>query len=204
MKGRTGIGDVESTENEWPKACNQRGRYWLYVVGDCAAPCPFPGYCGSTTLFGKLAVKATRGVRIDEAANFDVAEGGGTMSTAEATELTDILNRVTTWPTTLRITLARKILESLEKTEAPAVAPAPRTRGFSADEVQGVPRMDRPTADDQTIKLLGTIETHAANPPPRRRSLKDLQGVLKTDAPAPNDEECRSILEEELIKKHLK
>ena len=36
------------------------------------------------------------------------------MSTAEATELTEVLNRVNTWPTTLRITLARKILESLE------------------------------------------------------------------------------------------
>ena len=35
MKGRAGIGDLELTENEWPKACNQRGRYWLYVVYDC-------------------------------------------------------------------------------------------------------------------------------------------------------------------------
>ncbi len=27
VKGRAGIGDVELTENEWPKACNQRERY---------------------------------------------------------------------------------------------------------------------------------------------------------------------------------
>jgi len=40
--------------------------------------------------------------------------------------------------------------------------------------------------------------------PPRQGSLKDLLGILKTDAPAPTDEECRAILEEELVKKHLK
>ena len=32
------------------------------------------------------------------------------MSGAEATELADILNRVTTWPTTMRITLCAKSL----------------------------------------------------------------------------------------------
>ena len=35
VKGRAGIGDVELTENEWAKACNERERYWLYVVFDC-------------------------------------------------------------------------------------------------------------------------------------------------------------------------
>jgi hypothetical protein len=52
--------------------------------------------------------------------------------------------------------------------------------------------------------ILETIETHTGSPPPRKGSLKDLLGVLKTDAPPPNDEECRAILEEELIKKHLR
>jgi SNF2 family DNA or RNA helicase len=40
VKGRAGIGDVELTENEWAKACNERDRYWLYVVFDCASPHP--------------------------------------------------------------------------------------------------------------------------------------------------------------------
>jgi hypothetical protein len=40
VKGRAGIGDVELTENEWAKACNERDRYWLYVVYDCASPSP--------------------------------------------------------------------------------------------------------------------------------------------------------------------
>lgn len=38
------------------------------------------------------------------------------------------------------------------------------------------------------------------------RSIEDVVrlGILETDSPPPNDEECRSILEEDLIKKHLK
>ncbi len=125
------------------------------------------------------------------------------MSTAEATELTDVLNRVKAWPTTLQVILAHKILESLGNVEAPAAPPAPKTRGLSADEALGSLKTERPTADDETVKPLGTIETHPATPPPRKGSLKDLLGILKTDAPPPNNEECQVILEEELIKKHL-
>jgi hypothetical protein len=74
------------------------------------------------------------------------------MSTAEAAELTDVLNRVKTWPTTLRITLARKILESLDKAERPAAPPDPKTRGLSAAEVQGLLMTDRPPPDDATVE----------------------------------------------------
>jgi hypothetical protein len=73
------------------------------------------------------------------------------MSTAEATELTDVLNRVNAWPTTLRITLARKILESLDDAEGPAPLPPAKTRGLSAAEVQGLLRTDRPPPDDETV-----------------------------------------------------
>ena len=73
VKGRAGIGDVELTENEWPKACNQRGRYWLYVVYDCGTP--HPRLLRVQDPFGKLVVKAKGGVRIDESAIFDAAEG---------------------------------------------------------------------------------------------------------------------------------
>jgi hypothetical protein len=125
------------------------------------------------------------------------------MSTAEATELTDILNRVTTWPTTLRITLARKILESVDKAEGPTESLTPKMRGLSAAEVRGLVKTG-PSADADIVKPLGTIETHSASPQPRKGSLKDLLGILKTDAPPPNDDECQTILEEELIKKYLK
>lgn len=40
VKGRVGTGDVELTENEWAKAINLRGRYWLYVVADCGTAAP--------------------------------------------------------------------------------------------------------------------------------------------------------------------
>jgi hypothetical protein len=72
------------------------------------------------------------------------------MSTIEAAELTDVLNRVKTWPTTLRITLAHKILESLDKAE-PSAVPA-NGRGLSAAEMHGLLRTDRPPPDDETVE----------------------------------------------------
>ena len=126
------------------------------------------------------------------------------MSTAEATELTDILNRVTTWPTTLRIRLARKILESVDQVEAPAETPPSKTRGSSSTEARELPKKICPPPDDEAARFLEMIGAQPGTPPPRNGSLKDLLGILKTDGPAPTDEECRAILEEELIKKHVK
>ena len=40
VKGRSGGGSVEVSDNEWAKACNLRDEYWLYVVYDCATPRP--------------------------------------------------------------------------------------------------------------------------------------------------------------------
>ena len=40
VKGRAGSGDVHISDNEWARACNLRGDYWLYVVFDCATPRP--------------------------------------------------------------------------------------------------------------------------------------------------------------------
>jgi hypothetical protein len=74
------------------------------------------------------------------------------VSTAEATELTDVLNRVKTWPTTLRITLARQILESLDKGEAPPEPSPPKSRGLSAAEVRSLLQTDRPPPDDETVE----------------------------------------------------
>jgi hypothetical protein len=81
------------------------------------------------------------------------------MSATDANELTDILERVKTWSTPLRITLARRILETL---------------------------------DDQPI----------VQEPPRRKSLKQILGMLKTDTPPPTDEECERIVEEERMRKY--
>lgn len=40
VKGRAETGDVEVTANEWARACNMRGAYWLYTVYGCATPAP--------------------------------------------------------------------------------------------------------------------------------------------------------------------
>ena len=40
VKGRAGRAAVRMELNEWKQACNLGGRYWLYVVFDCATPTP--------------------------------------------------------------------------------------------------------------------------------------------------------------------
>lgn len=40
VKGCIGRGHLELTENEWAKACNLRGVYWLYAVFDCGSGHP--------------------------------------------------------------------------------------------------------------------------------------------------------------------
>ncbi len=74
------------------------------------------------------------------------------MSTAEATELKDVLKRVKAWPTTLQITLAHKILESLDNADAPPAAAPAKERGLTAAEIQGLLKTDRPPPDDETVE----------------------------------------------------
>jgi hypothetical protein len=71
VKGRAAGGYVELTENEWVQACNQRERYWLYVVLDCATP--FPRLLRIQDPFGKLIARS-RGVRLDEQQLLEAAE----------------------------------------------------------------------------------------------------------------------------------
>lgn len=74
------------------------------------------------------------------------------MSTVDTNELADVLDRVKTWPTTLRLTLARKIFESLGEADA---LPSPRPsepRGLLAAEVRNLLGSDRPPPDDETVK----------------------------------------------------
>ena len=58
VKGRRGYGGIELKDNEWANACNLRGKYWLYVVFDCATA--HPQLVRVRDPFGKLVVK-TRG-----------------------------------------------------------------------------------------------------------------------------------------------
>jgi hypothetical protein len=80
------------------------------------------------------------------------------MSTAESSELADVLGRVKNWAPSLRIALAKEILDSLNTTNgivdsqirASGHQP-PTPRGLSAKEVQGLLKTDRPPPDDETV-----------------------------------------------------
>jgi superfamily II DNA or RNA helicase/DNA-binding XRE family transcriptional regulator len=62
VKGRAEIGEIELTENEWARACNERGRYWLYVVFGCGTP--MPRLHRVRDPFGSLLSRAKGGVVI--------------------------------------------------------------------------------------------------------------------------------------------
>ena len=64
VKGRAASGPVEVSGNEWAAACNQRGRYWLYTVFDCAAP--HSRLVRVRDPFGRLPAQAGGGVVIAE------------------------------------------------------------------------------------------------------------------------------------------
>ncbi|MFO0887786.1 MAG: hypothetical protein U0790_01440 [Isosphaeraceae bacterium] len=49
-------------------------------------------------------------------------------------------------------------------------------------------------------RILETLES--AEPAAPARSLKDIIGLLRTSDRPPGDEECRAILEEELVRKY--
>jgi hypothetical protein len=67
------------------------------------------------------------------------------MSTAEANELADVLDRVKTWTPARRITLARRILETVELSSA--VEPPPRR--IPLEQVFGLLKTDAPPPTDE-------------------------------------------------------
>lgn len=53
-------------------------------------------------------------------------------------------------------------------------------------------------------RILESVEGGASGGPARARSPRDLLGLLRTAGPPPGDDECQAILDEELIRKHLR
>ena len=51
-------------------------------------------------------------------------------------------------------------------------------------------------------KVLETLESPAIAEPPRIMLLDDVVGLLQTDMPAPDDEECDRIVEQERARKY--
>lgn len=72
VKGRAGTGDVEVSSNEWARAANLRGGYWLYAVYDCATPAPRLSRVRDP--FGTLLAKAKGSVLISVREVNDAAE----------------------------------------------------------------------------------------------------------------------------------
>ncbi|WP_295450143.1 DUF3883 domain-containing protein [uncultured Thiodictyon sp.] len=63
VKGRVGTDAVELTANEWARACNLRGRYWLYAVFDCGTG--RPRLLRVQDPFGRLVSRNQGGVLIN-------------------------------------------------------------------------------------------------------------------------------------------
>ncbi|HKI33953.1 MAG TPA: hypothetical protein VKA46_19020 [Gemmataceae bacterium] len=73
------------------------------------------------------------------------------MTIAESNQVNEVVRRVQSWPASLRIALARRILETLENGFSPEPAPA-LPRGPSAAEVEAMFETDKPAPDDATVK----------------------------------------------------
>jgi hypothetical protein len=76
------------------------------------------------------------------------------MNTVEARELTGVLNRVKSWSLELRITLARCILETLERTTVTTQSQTNR----SVRSLIGIGAGDSPPPDDEAVRQW--IEEH--------------------------------------------
>lgn len=72
------------------------------------------------------------------------------MNATETDEIVGIVRRVESWPEAARITLARRILETLEKPRASQLPPVPR--GPSAAQIAEQFKTDKPAPDDATVK----------------------------------------------------
>ena len=75
------------------------------------------------------------------------------MDTAESTEVVDVLERVKTWPPPQRITLARRILETLETPAGGPSIEAP-TRGWPVERALGLLKTDRQPPDDEECRRI--------------------------------------------------
>jgi hypothetical protein len=80
------------------------------------------------------------------------------MSTAEANELSDVLDRVKSWSPPLRIALARRILETLDTSavgepERHPVIEEP-TRGVPVERVLGMLKTDREPPNDEECRQI--------------------------------------------------
>jgi hypothetical protein len=77
-------------------------------------------------------------------------EGGYPMSAAESKEIIEVMGKVETWPKAMRVTLARRILETIESPDISPLVKLPR--GPSAAEVAAMFKTDKSAPDDATVR----------------------------------------------------
>ncbi len=100
-------------------------------------------------------------------------------------QLSEIMDRVKTWPRTLKIALAKRVLDALDVPE-----PGPATRGRPVEELIG---------------LGAGSSTSEQSVPPRAlrgRSVAEIIDTYKTDQPAPDDETIRLWIDEHRMEKY--
>jgi hypothetical protein len=71
------------------------------------------------------------------------------MTATQSQELADVVNLVKDWPLDIRISLARRILETAER---PAIIETPRT--LSLDQVIGILKTDDPPPTDEECERI--------------------------------------------------
>jgi hypothetical protein len=75
------------------------------------------------------------------------------MTVAESDQVAEVVRRVESWPASLRIELARRILETPEERAPPEPRP-PRPRGLSAAEVAALLKPKQPAPDDEECECI--------------------------------------------------
>jgi len=73
------------------------------------------------------------------------------MTSGETNQIADMVQRIQSWPSPMRIALARRILETLEN---PPVQQPPleRPHGPTAAEIAVMFKAEKPAPDDATVK----------------------------------------------------
>lgn len=103
------------------------------------------------------------------------------MSTPTNEQMTDVVTTIEDWPPESRVRLARRVLESVDASQVP------------------VPQaLELKKMLDAVSRTLFEITAR-----PRALTSAELISLLNPPPTVPDDEECQSILEEELIRKHL-
>jgi hypothetical protein len=78
--------------------------------------------------------------------------GGDAMNPDEKNDFDEIMKEIQTWEPSRRLTLARRILDTLEASVTATSSTPPVPRGRPAAEILADMKTDRPAPDDETVR----------------------------------------------------